>query len=83
MSSRTTSTATGRRRQLFSPVPEISGNAIKKPIATAGPIISSTVSMFGGKSASAEKAHRKKEVRTRHGLHDCGIGLSFWTKRTE
>ena len=43
--SSTDSTATGRRRQLFSPVPESKGSRIKKPIATAGPTSKRTVSI--------------------------------------
>ena len=57
----TTSTATGRRRQLFSPVPERNGSAKSSPIATTGPVSISGVSIYAGSSANAEKNQRKKK----------------------
>ena len=46
----TISTPTGRRSQLFSPVPESKGSAMRKPMPTTGPTIKRNVSMFGGSS---------------------------------
>src|ERR1041384_5783423 len=56
MVSRTVNTATGRRRQLFSPVPEIRGNASRKPMAITGPTSNRMVSILGGSRASAANA---------------------------
>jgi len=54
-------TAMGRRSQLFSPVPEINGNAIKNPTPIRGPTMSKGVSNLAGSSASAAKDQRKKK----------------------
>src|SRR5262245_55419786 len=59
--SNNSNTDTGRRRQLFSPVPDSNGRAIKNPIPTTGPTNSRKVSISGGRSANAAKIHRKKK----------------------
>ena len=56
----TPSTATGRRCQLFSPVPEMNGSGEEQHDADhrrrSG---SATVSMYGGSSAKTENSDRK------------------------
>jgi hypothetical protein len=56
---RTPRTATGRRFQLFSPVPEMNGTRNRSPMARGGPTRRSTVSVHGGKSANRAKRARK------------------------
>ena len=58
---RIVNTATGRRRQLFSPSPAKNGSASSTAIPMTGPTSSAKVSMCGGISASAAKIQRKKK----------------------
>ena len=55
----TPSTATGRRFQLFSPVPAMNGMTKSRPMAMGGPSSMSTVSVYGGRSAKRENSARK------------------------
>ena len=55
----TPSTATGRRFQLFSPVPARNGTARSSTMASGGPNTRSTVSVHGGRSAKSAKRARK------------------------
>ena len=55
----TPSTATGRRFQLFSPVPARNGTARRSAIARGGPMSSSAVSVHGGSRANSAKRARK------------------------
>src|SRR5277367_13519 len=57
----TITTENGRRRQLFSPVPEMKGRAKMSPITATGPVSISTVSVHGGNSANNENSQRKKK----------------------
>ena len=49
----TASTATGRRFQLFSPVPAKNGTRKSTAIAITGPMRITTVSVHGGSSANS------------------------------
>src|SRR5271168_2828052 len=54
-------TEKGRRRQLFSPVPERKGSANNSPMTATGPVSIRKVSVHGGNSANSENSHRKKK----------------------
>ena len=56
----TVSTATGRRRQLFSPSPERSGSASSARIPTTGPTSRTAVSIRAAAAPKTEKIQRKK-----------------------
>ena len=58
---RIVNTATGRRRQLFSPSPARNGSASSARMPMTGPTSSAKVSSSGGISASAAKIQRKKK----------------------
>ena len=55
----TLTTATGRRRALFSPVLERNGTRKRMTMPTTGATRMRTVSMYGGSSAKAENSGRK------------------------
>src|ERR1700676_5133867 len=57
----TITTEKGRRRQLFSPVPEMKGRPNSHPMTATGPVSIRTVSVQGGNSANSENSHRKKK----------------------
>src|SRR5208282_2878948 len=57
----TITTEKGRRRQLFSPVPEMKGMANRSAITATGPVSIRKVSVHGGNSANSENSHRKKK----------------------
>src|ERR1700685_2328260 len=57
----TITTEKGRRRQLFSPVPEMKGSAKRPALTATGPVSISTVSVYGGSNANSENSHRKKK----------------------
>src|SRR5208282_765612 len=57
----TITTEKGRRRQLFSPVPEMKGKAKMSPMTATGPVSIRTVSVHGGSNANSENSQRKKK----------------------
>src|SRR5208283_4951278 len=57
----TITTEIGRRRQLFSPVPEMNGTANSSPMTATGPVSIKKVSVHGGSNANSENSHRKKK----------------------
>ena len=73
-------TAMGRRRQLFSPVPEMSGNAIKN--ANANNRSEKQQGMSPARRQQRQRGERpkKEEVRPGHCLHDGRVWLAFRTE---
>src|ERR1700722_444464 len=57
----TITTENGRRRQLFSPVGEMKGNAKMSPMTATGPVSIRKGSVHGGNSANSENSQRKKK----------------------
>ena len=75
-------TENGRRRQLFSPVPEMNGTANSRPIAATGPVSIRKVSVHGGSNANNENSHRKKKSGRGTVWMIVGIGLAVGADRT-